>query len=130
MLSKLKELDKPITSAKENALLGRLWRSTMKELKLTHKVLWLINKYIKNADRKNIKVLKKKTRSSLMNAVISEELTWKAYVDLNYNLLNVKEMTITVSLKHANGRVSHHTILTKKDDVDLGDVDDIGEKDE
>lgn len=85
----------------EGGVLSKTWREMLATTGLTHSIDWLVNKYISRS--KGIKGMEKKTPTSLKNAILSPSMTWKMFLDLTFNLLNVDVMTITIQYKTKNG---------------------------
>lgn len=110
MREKLKKLDEPIHNNKEAAVLAKLFRRINMDLNTTGKMEHLIDRYIKYANNKNISLLKKKTRSSLCNSIVSEEMSWRTFMDLVFNLLRVKRMKISITFLHADDTESFHSM--------------------
>lgn len=85
------------------------------DLNLINKLEFLINRYIKTANDKNIAALKRKTRSSLVNNIIADEMTWKTFMDLTFNLLKVKKCKLNIELTFVNDTTSNHEITIVND---------------
>lgn len=115
MREKLKELNEPIHNSKESAVLSKLFRVVLKELNLLNKVEYYIDRYIRNANKNDLAVQKRKTRSSLSKNIVADEMTWKTFSDLIFNLLRVKKCRITIELFHINNTKSVHSVNMVKD---------------
>lgn len=115
MRDKLKEINRPINNNKEGALLSKLFRKIVTELSLINRIHFLIDRYTKVAVGSDVKAVKRKTRSSLVNNIVADEMTWKTFMDLMFNLLRVKKCKFTVELTHQNGVVSKHDLMVVKD---------------
>lgn len=113
----VKTLNKRITSTKENSVLARLWRKILMETGIAYKVPFLLNNYTRKSDEKRSNANKRKTRSSLKGDLIAEELTWKSFSNLVFNLLSVKSIKVTIDLTHVNNSVTTHSITVDKEVV-------------
>lgn len=112
--NKAELLKQPITSTSEGAKLAKLWRIIVRDLNIAKNVEYLVTRY---ADQgKQNSAIKRKTKSSMMKNITDEAITWKTFLDIMFNVLRVKKMTITVSLEHESGSKTLHslTILSPK----------------
>ncbi len=123
MRDKLKILTTPINNDKESAILGKFTRKIIVDLGLINKIEFMVNRYIKTANDKNISADKKKTRSSLINNIVSEEMTWKTFTNIVFNLLKVKKCKITLELTHVNDTTSQHELMIVKEPDEKGNHD-------
>jgi len=105
MKGKLSKIDSNVSNSKENSILGKLFHRILMELNLINKIEFLINRYIKNANDKDIKIQKRKTRSSLINNITANEITWKTFIDLTFNLLRVRKLKVMITLTHTEDMI-------------------------
>ena len=110
MINKYNELEKPINNAKENAQLGKLWRRIIMDLNLRTRIRKMVNEYVRDSKNPNVNPINYKTKSSLENNILSDEITWKTFMDLLFNFLKVRSCTVTITLEHRNGDESAHSI--------------------
>jgi len=115
----------PLDNNREGSILVKLWRNILKETNLINAIEYLVDRYT-NKSNASIKMVKKKTKSSLIKNVSATDMTWKTFVDLIFNVLNVKKMTISVKLQYPNGKESIHSVVVEdkniKHDIDLKDI--------
>lgn len=108
-------------SSKEGGALTALWRAILKENNFIYAIDVMVNKYVRKTDMlqgRSIHV-KRKTRSSLINNITAGEMTFKTFLDLLFNFLAVRKVTITIMLTHANNDESIHTIAINNNDYNL-----------
>lgn len=113
---KLDELKaRNISGANPGSILAKLWRNVIHDLGIENKMSYLITRYLDRAKRTTVdsKSKSKITRTRVLNNVISHDITWKVFLDNIVNLLNVKELTITVTLKHQNDTETTHSVKVK-----------------
>lgn len=99
----------------EGGSLARLWRSILRNNNMLNinTVEFLANRYVKNTAivKSEIKNISRKTRGSIINNITATDMTWKVFLDLLFNVLNVAKITITIKLTHANGSESLSSIV-------------------
>jgi hypothetical protein len=108
-------------SSKEGGVLSALWRAILKENNFIYAIDIMVNKYVRKTDileGRSVNV-KRKTRSSLINNIAAGEMTFKTFLDLLFNFLSVRKITITIMLTHANNDKSIHTIDINNNDYNL-----------
>ncbi len=108
----------PNISSKEGGALTALWRAVLKENNFFYMIDLLVNRYVRKTDTMDGRstVIKRKTRSSLINNITATEMTFKTFLDLLFNFLAVKKVTITIMLTHANNDESVHSIAINNND--------------
>ena len=115
----------PLDNNKEGSILVKLWRNILTETNYINAIEYLVNRYA-NKGSSSVKMVKKKTKSSMIKNVTSTEMTWKTFIDLIFNILNVKKMTISVKLQYPNGKESIHSVVVEdtnvKHDIDLKEI--------
>ena len=94
-------LEGRVTNKNPGSLLARLFRDILKTTGLLNSVPVLIDKYEKNSD---------KDFSQIQASALSEDMTWKNFVDLVLNLLEVKSFVIKIELTHKSGKVTEHKL--------------------
>ncbi len=111
----------PNLSSKEGGALAALWRAVLKENNFFYMIDLLVNRYVRKTDAMEgrSKVVKRKTRSSLITNITATEMTFKTFLDLLFNFLAVKKVTITIMLTHHNNDESVHTISINNNDYNL-----------
>lgn len=96
----------------EGGVLARLWRNILRENNLLPKLDYLVLRYVRKTDlmTDRVQAVKRKHKFTLTKNLTDTEITFKTFLDLLFNLLEVKQVNFTVSLKFANGEKSVHTI--------------------
>lgn len=94
-------LEGRVTNKNPGSLLARLFRDILKTTGILNSVPILIEKYEKNSD---------KDFSQIQASALSEDMTWKNFVDLILNLLEVKSFVIKIELTHKSGKVTEHKL--------------------
>lgn len=94
-------LEGRVTSKSPGSLLARLFRDIVKTTGLLNSIPVLIEKYEKNSS---------KDFSQIQTSALSEDMTWKNFVDLLLNLLEVKSFVIKIELTHKSGKVTEHKL--------------------
>jgi hypothetical protein len=107
-----KKILSSVEDTTEGGILSNLWRKILKDLNITNKIPALVVMYLNKENMKSVK-LKKKSKTSLVNDITSSNMTWKVFLNLIINLLNVNKMTFTVTLEFKNGEKSVHSIDVK-----------------
>jgi len=92
---------KKITGNNEGATLAKLWLKVLEESNLIHAVGPLIDRYVNKSN--SMKSVKRKTKSSLIKNIHSKDMTWKIFLDLMFNFINVKKIDFSVKITFANG---------------------------
>ena len=94
-------LEGRVTNKNPGSLLARLFRDILKTTGLLNSVPILIEKYEKNSS---------KDFSQIQASALSEDMTWKNFLDLILNLLEVKSFVIKIELTHKSGKVTEHKL--------------------
>lgn len=111
-----------VTGNNEGAILAKLWLLVLEETNLKNAVIPLINRYVNKSN--SMKSVKRKTKSSLIKNIHSKDMTWKIFLDLMFNFINVKRIDFHMRITHANGDTSivtlpivHNNIEEKQDET-------------
>lgn len=104
-------------SRNEAGVLAGLWRKIVRENNFENNLGFFINKYINKHHSQDgtKKVLKTKSKSTLLTNISATEMSIKVFLDLLFNLLNVKYITISIKLTFPNGEESIHSIKVEND---------------
>ena len=113
-------------SNKEGGILASIWRQIIKQLNLMPALDYLVARYISKSKRLENKIpsMKRKTKSTLIKNITTTDMTWKVFLDLVFNLLEVKRIRLDITLTHANGEETrtsvkiNNTVLHVDDDED------------
>ncbi len=109
-MSSIENLLKSNTTDKtEGGLLSILWRKILVDLNMTNRIPAMIYRYVNDVNTSSLQV-KKKSKSSITNDIISENMTWKVFINLLISILKVKKIRFTVTLEFNNGTKSNHSI--------------------
>lgn len=100
-------LNDPVDNNKEGAALSKLWRIIVSDLNLGKRMEFLISNYIQNSKNSAIK---HKTKSSMRKNITDDNITWKTFLDILFNVVDIEFMTVTVTLHHKGKSKSIHTI--------------------
>lgn len=107
------DLDKPCSN-NEAGVLAALWRKVLNDLGINHlaRLSVFIDKYLQKTDPLNGEVanLRRKNKSTVNKNIVATEMTFKTFMDLMLNLLNVVKIDISVKIYFPNGEHSVHTI--------------------
>ena len=119
---------KGLIMKKTNAglIMSTLWKKILEDLNLKNKLSILIDIYI-HKKFKDIKV-KKKNRNSIMNDIMSENMTLKTFLMLLFAVLRVKKVIITVTLTHVDNNETSHSITIKNIDYMNEDLEEDKDK--
>ena len=100
-----------IVSQKEGGVLAKLWKKIVKDDGHTNGIEYLTNKYLERANEivNRVQNMKKKTKSSLVKYITADDMTWKTFLDLLFNLLRVVKVEIIVKITYADGSTTFHT---------------------
>lgn len=112
-------------SHNESGVLAQLWRNILRENGF-HKALdLLVQRYVDRANRakEKDKNLKLKNKSTLISNITAPEMTFKTFLDLLFNLLQVHTVTITVKLTFHNGAEKINTVIIDQSTADDGGHD-------
>ena len=90
-------------------MLSSLFKTTVENLGINADLKDIINLYMKSKASAN----GGRTRSSLSSDSTADEITWKKYVDLMLNLLDVEKINFSIEIMHANKTISFHEVNMK-----------------
>ncbi len=105
IMKKIHKIKLPVRSKEEGAILAALFRNIVKDLGLQDRFDDIIKK---TASRH--KGNKNKTEHAITNIVIGEKMTFKVFVYILKDVLNIVSFKITVELKHHNNKTTIHTL--------------------
>lgn len=111
----------------EGGVLSKLWRKILTENNFTPMLGYLINRYVNKHNSDSNSVIKTKSKSTLIYNIASTKMTFKVFLDLVFNFLRAKKLTISIKVEFANGMESVHTIAVEND-ISMEDVEDEMEK--
>lgn len=122
-MSKIK-FNTPI-SQNESGVLAQIWRKILLENNYDKALDVLVQRYVDRADRAKEKdaTLKMKNKSTLITNITAPEMTFKTFLDLLFNLLTVRSVTMTVKLTFHNGSERLTTIRIEPTVADDGGHD-------
>ena len=114
------KLDPPAKTS--SGVLSLLWRKICLEHKDYLDVL--VDRYVVDNDiaAGRVKNIKRKTKSTIISNVTATEMTFKTFIDLVFNFLKCKKLTISIKLTYQSGRESLHSIVV--DGVNIEKVND------
>ena len=118
-MKKTDQLRHEIRSKEEGSILAVLFRNIIRDLNLVHRFDGIIRKAAVNPKQK-----KNKTEHAIGNLVCGEKMTFKVFIFILRDVLNVSSFKLTIELTHSNGRETIHSVPQIK----LKDI--IKEKDE
>lgn len=102
------------TSTTETGTLAKLWRKILVESGIMPGITFLVNRYLART-KTDSNMLKKKNRSTLLTDICATEMSWKSFVDLLFNFLNVKEVEFIVKIKWNSRETSHSVSVLPPD---------------
>lgn len=115
MKDKLRSLCKPILNNKDSALLSKLFRSIIKDRGMLFQMETKVDEYILNAHKDDIRVVKGMTKTQINNKMLDEEMTWKNFIDLIFNVLRFRKLRLVVELTDQKGNTTMHEIVSVKE---------------
>lgn len=100
--------------------LSRLWKTVVSDLGIESQLKGLIKNH--TTQKNNTPLERKKGSSALRKVISSKTMSWKVFVYLMFNVLNMKSMKIKLTLTHNDDTVTEHmiTVVAKKK-IDKGD---------
>lgn len=112
-------------SHNESGVLAQLWRNILRENGYEKALDLLVQRYVDRANRakEKDKNLKLKNKSTLTTNITAPEMTFKTFLDLLFNLLRVRTVTMTVKLTFHNGSERLSTIRIEPAVADDGGHD-------
>ena len=96
----------------EGSILASLWRKILRDLNITNRIPYLISLYVEKSNETSLR-MKKKSKSSITNDITAESMTWKVFINNITGVLKIKHITFTVTLHHANGEETNHSVDIK-----------------
>lgn len=108
-MSKELKLDNNVAN-NEGGILSRLWRNVLLDNNLTSSIPFLITRYVSKTMKMDVKNAKRKTKSSLLDNINAQEMTWKTFTNLIFNFINVRKMDITIKLTLSTGDETFHNV--------------------
>ncbi len=102
MAKKVESLRQPIRSKEEGAVLATLFRNIIKDLNLLPRFKGVITQ----ASAKSEKL----TEHAITNRVVVDKMTWKVFIYILKDVLNVVSFKLTIELKHIGGRTTVHSL--------------------
>lgn len=109
------------TTNTATGVLAKLWRTFIKDNSLIGFMPMLIDRYLTKNKDSDIGPIKKKNKATMENNVSAREMSIKTFVDLMFNLVNCKEMDITIKVTLPNNKKTEHTVKLSKDDINTID---------
>lgn len=107
----LKDFDAKIPASNSSGILVKLWRLIILEANIIPKLGFFINNYLNKKDSdKNDKI---KSKSVILNDILSTNMSIKVFMYLLFNLLKMKSIKITITCKHSNDELTTHSIIVK-----------------
>lgn len=99
----------------EGGTLAMFWRKILNESGLSKKLAVLFRNYEIKANKNKGKF---KSKSTIIQNATSSEMTFKVFLDLLINLLNVKKIRLNIELTFFNDTVTSHSIDISPNVVD------------
>ena len=123
-------LFKDPVSNKDSGVLAKLWRKVILESRLENSLNFLADRYVKRSEPMSSRVanVKRRTKSTVMKNITDSDMTIKTFLDLVFNLLGAKKLTIYIKITYPNGTESVHSVpinnneLSEKDFVDEEEI--------
>jgi len=120
-----KTKQKSLTASNEGGILAGLWDTIYKSTGAVNSVKYLTDEYTKRHYSNSLINNKPKTRArnTLLSNLNAPTMTWKVFMDLVFNFLNVRKITIVIKLTHNDMSETIHSTtrlnptLKKKSDV-------------
>ena len=120
---KLLEIGEPVRTGSTDSILANLFQQILRVCKIeTIAFNALMNDYlndIRNNIPQNVKE-KSSARGNLRKALLRQTMTWKVFCQ-GLRFLKFKRFSITITLYHANGKVTHHVQNIQLSDLNLSD---------
>lgn len=106
-----------ITTSQEGTILTKLWRNILHDTNYINNLEYLVNRYV-NKTKSSVKMVNRRTKSSLIKNMTAKDMSWKTFVDLIFNVLDIKFMTVSIKLDYADGSSTVHHIKTAKPTIE------------
>lgn len=102
-------------AATEGGILAALWRKILKDSGFYNMLGMMVSRYVSDTDSMadKVKASRRKTKSTLISNICSSDMTWKVLLDLIFNFLHVKKITISIKLLHQNGIETVHSVVAE-----------------
>ena len=120
---KLLKIGESVRTGSTDSILANLFQQILKlcgvEMTTFNR---LMNDYlndVRNNIPQNVKE-KSSARGNLRKALLRQNMTWKVFCQ-GLRFLKFKKFSITISLYHANGKVTHHVQHIQLGDLNLSD---------
>lgn len=97
-MSKYSVLEKKIVGTSPGNILAQLLRDTIKRLGLLPEIPFLVDECIEGLTRKDPNT--KRTKSSLDAEILSEDMTFKTFINVLVNILRVDEVDFVLDVKY------------------------------
>ena len=110
---KLSKVREKISKRTEGAILGKLWRKIIEDRGLAHNLAYLVDEYERESKSNDNVGVKYKPKSSIIDNITAEEMTWRNFVSVLIKILKVKNIRFVISLTHESGEVSNHAVNFK-----------------
>lgn len=80
----------------------------------------LVDRYVSENDvaAGRVKTIKRKTKSTIQANITATEMTFKTFIDILFNFLKVRSMSISVKLTFNSGKESLHTVIVGNSDIE------------
>lgn len=120
---KLLEIGESVRTGSTDSILSNLFQQILGVCGVDTMVFnRLMNEYlndVRNNIPQNVKE-KSSARGNLRKALLRQTMTWKVFCQ-GLRFLKFKKFTITISLYHANGKITHHAQHIQIGDLNLND---------
>ena len=112
-------LFKDPVSNKDSGVLAKLWRKVILESRLENSLNFLADRYVKRSEPMSSRVVnvKRRTKSTVMKNITDSDMTIKTFLDLVFNLLGAKKLTISIKITYPNGTETIHSLPINNGDL-------------
>lgn len=119
-------LFKDPVSNKDSGVLAKLWRRVVLESHLQNSIMHLADRYVRKVDPMSTRVanVKKRTKSTVLKNISDTDMTIKTFLDLIFNLLGAKKLTISIKITYPNGKETIHSLPINNGDLSEKDFTD------
>ena len=93
-----KDMEDP--SGLEDGMLTKLFRKIIFDTGLVNSLGYFLNRYNRKIGKKN--------KASIVKIINSKGMSWKSFVFLIFEVLQVRKMNIKITLTHLSGEVTEH----------------------
>lgn len=130
MDDKYRKIADTISASDENAVLAKLWRNILRDSNRNsrEKLELLVDAYLRKNNRSNIKAAKLKTKSTVVDNVTTEGMSFKTFIFNVFSILTPLKATLTIKLDWPGGGSTVSSIIIKNNEVtgDPNEADDSG----